>query len=429
MKISALLRAVLLVIAIFTGSTLISRLGVPQEQAVQADKPAQVATNEPAVYKLPGARSRIDAGEFSSIQAALDAVPTEGGIVVIPPGTFEIAEPLRIEGSDVMLIGSGSSTELKNVNQQGAPTLLLADPELEDPKSDGKHDLWRVKIADLRLTGNEMSGSGIVARRVNEIFIQSVTVSYHGGDGIQLDHCYEDPRISDSLITYNKATGVALLGCHDIIISANQFEENNDALHCFDGFNLTMTGNNLDDHLGRGVVIENTYGSVVSGNMIEECQSDAIVLDRDCYGIALSANVIAHNGGGIRLLDAHGIAVSANAITIMKTDALHLSAGATRVAVTGNSFSNSYIGDGKVRRGTADLLAAGIRLDGGHGVSFSGNTVSGLTPKPFILGETFSGGMLSDGNVISDTSADEQTLKAIGASSDTLQLPQEGEAK
>ena len=55
-----------------------------------------------------------------------------------------------------------------------------------------------------------------------------------------------------------------------------------------------MTGNNLDDHLGDGVVIENTYGSVVAGNMIEECKGTAIVLDRDCYGIALSANVIAH---------------------------------------------------------------------------------------------------------------------------------------
>jgi hypothetical protein len=66
-----------------------------------------------------------------------------------------------------------------------------------------------------------------------------------------------------------------------------------DAIRCIDGFNLCMTGNNLDDHLGDGVVIENTYGSVVSGNMIEECNGTAIVLDRDCYGITLSANVIA----------------------------------------------------------------------------------------------------------------------------------------
>src|SRR5262245_48819836 len=105
-----------------------------------------------------------------------------------------------------------------------------------------------------------------------------------------------------------------------------------------------MTGNCLDDHLRDGVVIEDTYGSVVAGNMIEECASTAIVLDRDCYGIALSANVIAHNGGGIDLRDAHGCAVSANALTLMKTDALHIGPASDRIAATGNSFSNSFIG-------------------------------------------------------------------------------------
>ena len=137
---------------------------------------------------------------------------------------------------------------------------------------DKKARIWRLRIADLRLTGNPESGHGIEAFGVNEIFIDGITVSHHGGDGIRLDHCYEDPRVSDCLITYNKATGLNLIGCHDIVVSANQFEENQDALHCMDGFNLTMSGNALDDHLGHGVVIENTYGSVVSANMIEEWQ-------------------------------------------------------------------------------------------------------------------------------------------------------------
>ena len=52
-----------------------------------------------------------------------------------------------------------------------------------------------------------------------------------------------------------------------------------DAVLCTDSFNLTMTGNNLDDHLGNGVVVENTYGSITSGNMIEECKGFAVVFD------------------------------------------------------------------------------------------------------------------------------------------------------
>ena len=82
--------------------------------------------------------------------------------------------------------------------------------------------------------------------------------SENGGDGVRMVNCYEDPRVCNSLFTYNNAAGLDLIGCHDIVVSANQFEENRDALRCADGYNLCMTGNCVDDHLRDGVVIENT---------------------------------------------------------------------------------------------------------------------------------------------------------------------------
>jgi parallel beta-helix repeat protein len=272
--------------------------------------------------RLPGAKQCIDASAFSSLQAAIDALSEEGGVVKIPPGTFEIYEPLIIHKPDVQIEGSGTATHIKNMNTVGMPALLIQHPSKEDSR---ESELWRVSLINFRITGNEHSGHGIEARGINEIFLHGISVSYHGGDGILLNYCYEDPRITNSLITYNKGTGLNLIGCHDIIVSANQFEENQDALHCTDGFNLCMTGNNLDDHLGNGVVIKNTYGSVVSGNMIEECAGTAVILDNDCYGNTISANVIAHNAsGGIDLRDAHGCAVSANTFTIMGKDALEV---------------------------------------------------------------------------------------------------------
>ena len=143
-----------------------------------------------------------------------------------------------------------------------------------------------------------------------------------------------------------------------------------------------MTGNCLDDHLRHGVVIENTYGSVVSGNMIEECKDTAVILDRDCYGITLSANVIAHNfGGGIDLRDAHGCAVSANTFTIVPKNALRIGPAAGRITVTGNNFSDSYIGEGKERRRKNDQAASGIVLEGTSDVIITGNIFSGLNTK------------------------------------------------
>ena len=355
--------------------------------------------------RLKGARPVIDAIDYDSLQAAVDALPAEGGVVTLPPGTFELTEPLVISKSDVLLRGSGTSTHLHNANAEGKPAILIKHPSKANPPA--KERIWRVQLADFRITGNEKSGHGILADRVNEIYLNGLSITENGGDGVRLDNCYEDPRIADCLFTYNKQVGVMLIGCHDIVVSANQFEENYDALHCIDGFNLCMTGNNIDDHLNEGVRIEDTYGSVVSGNMIEECAAAGIVLDRDCYGTTLSANVIAHNGAGIDLRDAHGCAVSANTFTLLKTDAVRIGPNSGRITVTGNNFSNSYLGEGKVKRKTDDLAAAGLVLEGTTDVAVSGNLFSGLTTKAIELRGEPSRRVLMDGNVFTDVELDQ----------------------
>lgn len=379
----------------------------------------QVHRSALASPRLPGARAVIDASFYPTLQAAIDDVPDEGGVVRMPPGTFEIDEPLKVGISDLLIEGAGTATHIKNINVEGKPALILRHPSGAD---DRNHELWRIRLANFRLTGNEKSGCGIEARHINEIFIDGVTVSYHGGDGIVLDHCYEDPRICDSLITYNKDTGLNLIGCHDIIVSSNQFEENRDAVRCIDSYNLTMTGNNLDDHLGDGIVIENTYGSVVSGNMIEECRGTAIVLDRDCYGITLSANVIAHNeSGGIDLRDAHGCTVSANTFTIMGGYALAISPNSGRITVTGNNFSDSYIGGGKVKRGAGDRKAGGMIIVGTSDVVISGNVFSGVKPKALAVeGEPGRRIVFTD-NVLTDVESDHAKLDDSSLVNDNLE--------
>jgi nitrous oxidase accessory protein NosD len=203
------------------------------------------------------------------------------------------------------------------------------------------------------------------------------SIDRHGGHGLSLVDCYENPRVAHCNITYNGQAGLHILGGHDMIVNANQFEENQDAVRCIDSFNLCLNGNNIDDHLRHGVVIENTYGSVLTGNMIEECKGTAVVLDRDCYGITLSANVIAHNlGGGLDLIDAWGCAVTGNTFTIVAQRALVIGPGSGRITVTGNNFSSSWIG-GKTKRPKEDP-ASGIILKGTTDIAITGNVFTGL---------------------------------------------------
>ncbi len=336
----------------------------------------------------------IDASKYDSLQAAADAIPSTGGVLHIPPGKYEITQPLRIKTGDTRIVGAGTATHIVNQNTDGEPAILIENPAYAGKKTPRKDRLWRVNIANLRVTGNEKSGAGIEAHYIEEIFVHGVTSSYHGGDGVKLHFCYEDPRICNNLFTYNKKTGLQIEGCHDIIVSANQFEENQDGVRCIDSFNLAMSGNNLDDHLGDGVVIENTYGSIVSSNMIEECRGWAIVLDRDCYGTTMSANVIAHDfAGGIDLRDAHGCAISANTFTIVKNAAIAVRKKSASITISANNFSDTWIGndeDGKPLQKRSDESskieqntneATGILLQDCEAIVISGNQFSRLVTE------------------------------------------------
>ncbi len=347
----------------------------------------------------------LQAADFPSIQAALDALPPSGGMVKLAPGTVEISEPLIIKTAETRIEGSGASTHIKNLNTEGKPALLIQPTTRASNK---KARLWRVQLGNFRISGNEKSGDGIHAEAIQEIFIQGLSVDHNGGHGISLIDCFEDPRVSDSILTYNKKAGIFIDGCHDIVVNANHFEENQDALVCVDGYNLCMNGNNIDDHLGNGVVIENTYGSVVSGNMIEECNGTAIILDRDCYGITISSNVITHHlKGGIDLRDANGCSISANSFVLTHDFAVKLSGKSGRITLTGNNFTNTYIGAGKDKRPTDAKtpmgidIGTGIVLEGSKHVTISGNSFNGLAAGA-VKGSDKCHAILISNNIITD---------------------------
>src|SRR4029078_10445903 len=83
----------------------------------------------PSTAKLPGARRAIDAANYASLQAAIDALPATGGVVRLPAGTVEINQPLRISQEDVLIEGSGTATHIKNVSTDGQPAIEIDNPK------------------------------------------------------------------------------------------------------------------------------------------------------------------------------------------------------------------------------------------------------------------------------------------------------------
>ncbi len=385
------------------------------EQKAEKKRPAAAASDTAAKPAPAVPPIALNASRFPSLQAALDALPESGGIVTLPPGTFEITQPLVLSRPESRLEGAGASTHIINKNVTSQPAIIIRPPIYSAGK---QNRIWRVQIGNFRVSGNPQSGDGVVLQGVNEPYIHGLSVDHHGGNGISLIDCYEDPRIVGSIITYNGRAGIHIQACHDIVVSANQFEENQDALRCVDSFNLCMTGNNVDDHLRHGVVIENTYGSVLSGNMIEECNGTAVILDRDCYGITVSANVIAHElGGGVHLPDAWGCAVSANTFVIVHSDSIRVGPDSGRITITGNNFCNSYIGGKDKRPAEAKTAMAGdagtgILLQSTSDIVISGNSFSGLR-SPAVRAEGQCRRIMVLGNVATDPRGDAVKAKSF----------------
>jgi len=93
-----------------------------------------------------GGPGSVNAADYASIQAAVDALPDSGGLVYVPPGEYEVHEPIRIAKGAVTVMGAGAATLVRNVSTRGGNTFEIRGRARQDP-------IWRVQIRNLRLTG------------------------------------------------------------------------------------------------------------------------------------------------------------------------------------------------------------------------------------------------------------------------------------
>ena len=101
----------------------------------------------------------IDASEYPNLQAAFDAVPASGGMVRLPPGRFELSEPLVLTQADTRVEGCGAATCLVNCNEEGKPALMIRPGNF---KKNSRARIWRVQLADFRISGGFPS-NGIIS--------------------------------------------------------------------------------------------------------------------------------------------------------------------------------------------------------------------------------------------------------------------------
>src|SRR5919198_661010 len=63
----------------------------------------------------------INCGDYGTLQACIDNLPAQGGVAIIPAGTFRLQSTLKLTKSNVRLIGAGpGATRLEYEAATGA---------------------------------------------------------------------------------------------------------------------------------------------------------------------------------------------------------------------------------------------------------------------------------------------------------------------
>lgn len=327
---------------------------------------ALAANAASAVTSTPPQRIPITDG--ASIQQAIDSSP--GQIVILPPGDYEISQPITISTSGSGLAGPGRIVQ----SNHDQPMLIVSRAD-------------NVQLRDFILTrtpDTECSTSGLIANSCRNLAIDNVQVldNRSSSSSINIDKCvngrltnslvrnYSRVAIDDRLASPNygfafrcfDGTGIQLTGCKGMLVQGNRVEEM-----------INAPTKEAKQKLGLGAFTQKnaTKGAIVSQEIWDNeqypqwHQGSAIVVSHphESDQIQLIGNYIENAAQGFDIHSDHVIAsqnIVYNAAVGIK--AMH---GSLNVLILGNQFNRCCA--------HAILLQPGAASHGaGEGVSASG---------------------------------------------------------
>jgi hypothetical protein len=211
----------------------------------------QIPAAEPLVLMLPPGVTSAE------IQQALDFLPESGGEVVLPPGNFEVSQPIVLRRDHQTLRGSGVATVLHLADGANCPVVILGEPVnhpqqtvkylcITDLFIDGNRRHQQRELWQLQGEGSEIRNNGITVQNVGDSMVEHVTCA----------RCR-----SGGLIT---TRDVRRLTVRDLTAFDNEF----DGLACYDTADCLFTELYLHDNLGAGISLDLAFNGNIISNAI-----------------------------------------------------------------------------------------------------------------------------------------------------------------
>lgn len=206
------------------------------------------------------------------IQAALDALPDSGGVVVLPQGTITVSRPIVLKRSHQTLRGAGMATILRLADGANCPVIIMGEPVnqpsytvtdvcvdslfIDGNRYGQQRELWREQGA-----GSEIRNNGITVQRVKDSKVENVVAARCRSGGL-----------------------VTTLGVERLVVRGLEaFDNEFDGLACYATTQSQFINLNLHDNPGAGISLDlNFSGNTISNAVLSA--NDLGIFMRDSRG-------------------------------------------------------------------------------------------------------------------------------------------------
>ena len=191
-------------------------------------------------------------GRCQDIQNAIEALPADGGEVVLSRGQYQCEAPIVIDRDNVVLRGNGTATILRLADRAEAPVIVIGETATPPQRV-----VRAVRVADLLIDGNKdgqmfecyrgpcetnpLRNNGITVRHASDILVERVTVVRARSGGLVTELGCVRITVREFTSTINYFDGLAAYETEDSIFTGLRLIDNGAAGLSFDlRFNNNM---------------------------------------------------------------------------------------------------------------------------------------------------------------------------------------------
>jgi len=277
------------------------------------------APAEPGIPALPPPLSAE--GDFgATLQAALiNAKP--GDTIVMPEGTFALADPLSLDVDGVTLRGAGQNlTVLDFAQQSGAGEGLLVtsddvtlmDFAVRDTRGDGIKskgaDRITYKFLTVEWTGEpeETNGAyGVYPVESKDVLVENVTVRGASDAGIYVGQS-SNIIVRNSIVEFNVA-GIEIENSSGADVYGNIARNNTGGVLVFDLPDLPVIGGNSTRIFANQILANNTRNFAPAGNIVAGVPSGTGVIIMANRNVHVFDNTFENNQSADVLITAYAL--------------------------------------------------------------------------------------------------------------------------